>query len=130
MKDVFGVLGAPVVLGGVLGAALADATGLARCEQHRLGVRLELDNVARGLEAHRAEVGAYPSELSEIDGRFEAGSVPLDYWRRPFVYERTEGGFELSSLGPLAAALGSRRGSLGRREPTSEGALEWTLQAG
>ena len=90
------IVGVGVVLGTVVAAVVGDASGLVHCEQHRIGVQLELENVARALGEERAETGVWPSRLDQVAHRFDAGAVPLDYWRRPFVYVPGE---SLMSLG-------------------------------
>lgn len=94
-----------LVLGSFAAAAIGDATGLVRCEQHHLGTELEMKAVGAALDAWAAEHGRYPTAdegLAVIADRFDAGQPPRDYFGRGFVYDPPVGGdgaYALTSLG-------------------------------
>ena len=87
------------VLGGFLGAVVADGTGWARCEQHHIGTQMELAAVGAALEQWRATHGAYPATLDPLGADFDAGAVPTDYFGHALTYEQSRGGWRLCSLG-------------------------------
>jgi len=82
-----------VLLAAVFAAIVGDATGCIRCEQHYLGVELEMALIADKIAAYEAEHGVRPKALDELT--FTEGVVPRDYWRRDFLYD----GDRLTSLG-------------------------------
>lgn len=94
-----------LILGSFAAAAIGDATGLVRCEQHHQGTLMEMEAVGAALEAWAGEHGRYPTDaegLAAIADRFEAGHAPRDYFGRPFRYTAPgpDGGpYTLTSLG-------------------------------
>lgn len=80
------LVGMGAVLGTVTAAFVGDATGAVQCEQHTIGVELELANVQRALAEYQVDHGAYPESLDALAPYFGSGVVPRDYWRREFRY--------------------------------------------
>jgi hypothetical protein len=94
-----------LVLGSFAAAAIGDATGLVRCEQHHLGTELEMRAVGAALDDWAREHGRYPTAdegLATIADRFDAGAPPRDYFGRGFSYTPPAAGgaaYALTSLG-------------------------------
>ena len=94
-----------LVLGSFAAAAIGDATGLVRCEQHHLGTELEMAALSGALDAWARERGRYPSAaegVGVVADRFDAGVPPRDHFGRPFSYRPPRAGdthYELGSLG-------------------------------
>lgn len=100
-----------LVLGSFAAAAIGDATGLVRCEQHHLGTELEMKAVGAALDEWAAEHGRYPTEREGLDvvaDRFSAGEPPRDYFGRPFAYAAPD-----DEGAPLALTSLGRDGSPG-----------------
>lgn len=59
------------------------------------------------LDTYRLDMGTYPEDLEQLresDKRLWKGpyfpkEIPLDPWENPYVYERTDDGYKLLSLG-------------------------------
>ena len=57
--------------------------------------------VAFAVRLFRVETGAYP-DTAEAAAKKYLKAVPTDFWGKPINYVRTEKGFKIESLGPLA----------------------------
>jgi len=93
-----------LLLGSFAAAAIGDATGLVRCEQHHLGTVMEMEAVGAALDVWAAERGRYPTEgegLAVLADQFDAGQAPRDYFGRSFGYAppTSDHPYVLSSLG-------------------------------
>ena len=93
-----------LLLGSFAAAAIGDATGIVRCEQHHLGTVMEMEAVGAALDDWASVHGRYPTAregLSAVDDRFDAGEAPRDYFGRPFLYTppTSDRPYTLSSLG-------------------------------
>jgi hypothetical protein len=61
----------------------------------------ELMKVAFAVQLYRADTGAYP-ENAFVAARKYLKVVPSDFWNQSINYSRTDTGFKIESLGPLA----------------------------
>ena len=83
-----------------MGKQLLPALVRARDVRDEMMARKGLLQTAIGLEAYRAECGAYPSSLQMLTDRLD-WPVPLDVFSgRAYVYRVEDGRFLLYSLGP------------------------------
>lgn len=117
------LVGLGAVLGTVTAAFLGDATGAVQCEQHTIGVELELANVERALGEYRDDHGDYPVSLDALAPYFGTGVVPRDYWRRDFEYRvpGAHGDYDLWTYGRDGAP-----GGIGEDQDTRAWELEPT----
>lgn len=68
--------------------------------QDRDEMELDLTRVTLALAAYRKDHGKFPNSLGLLKGKY-LGEVPQDrFVEKPLVYERTEKGYRLYSLGP------------------------------
>jgi general secretion pathway protein G len=56
--------------------------------------------------------GEFPDGLDEVADQFAGGRVPVDPFKEPYQYERTEKGFMLTCLGADGAAGGTEKADL------------------
>lgn len=94
-------VGGVVLLSAVLGVALGDATGWLRCEQHYAGNGVEMRRVEAVAARLTAERGRLPS-AAELAAAWPDGTMPTDFWGRPFEVVALEQGpwpLALRSLG-------------------------------
>lgn len=81
-------------------AALALLLGAAEPARPTRGQANErLGELARDVEAYRADVGELPSSLDGLDGVASAEQLLADPWGNPIYYLRVAGGFWLMSWG-------------------------------
>lgn len=77
----------------------APSIGRVRDLQYDAAARRELARCALALQAYKAEQGFYPERLDRLVPSI-VPAVPEDPWsRRPLVYEKTEDGYLLYSVG-------------------------------
>ena len=84
--------------------------------------RIQLDSLATALDLYQLDVGHYPRQAEGLaaltnrpngeefwNGAYLKGAVPLDPWRGPYLYKRSDrgtGGYSLQSLGADGKAGG------------------------
>ena len=94
-------VGGVVLLVSVLGVALGDATGWLRCEQHYAGNGVEMRRVEAEAARLTRELGRLPTP-EELAAAWPEGTMPTDFWGRPFAVVALEAGpwpLALRSLG-------------------------------
>ena len=78
--------------------------------------RIQLDSLATALDLYQLDVGHYPRQAEGLaaltkrpngevfwNGPYLKGAVPLDPWRGPYLYKRTDNGADGYSLQSLGA---------------------------
>ena len=67
----------------------------------------QMKEIEKAIQLFELERGDWPESLSELTEPCDPESpepyiseIPLDSWKEPFVYRRSENGFELLSKGP------------------------------
>lgn len=111
-----------VVIIGILGAVIVPNL-LGRPDQARItAAESDLRSIANALDMYRLDNFNYPSSDQGLEALVSKPSgfpepknynpdgyikkIPIDPWGSPYVYERTEGGFNLLSLGADGAEGG------------------------
>lgn len=99
-----------VVIIGILAAVvLPRMTGRGK-EAQIAAARASIENISLALDIYELDNGFYPSSLqslitkgSELNWHgpyLKKGELPLDPWRREFVYSLKDNGYEIKSYGP------------------------------
>jgi general secretion pathway protein G len=86
----------------------------ARGEAEKARVKSDFAQIEEALNLFRLKMNRYPESLDELtkplpgqnEAMFQKG-VPKDPWGEPYIYNRTETGFELWTLGADKAEGGS-----------------------
>jgi type II secretion system protein G len=72
--------------------------------------RTEMAEITKALqEWSMKHEGEFPDSLDEVAAQFPAGRTPLDPFKEPYLYERTDEGFTLTCLGADKAEGGAEK---------------------
>jgi general secretion pathway protein G len=102
-----------VVIIGILAAiVLPRVTGRGK-EAEIAATRASIENISLALDMYEVDNGSYPSSLQSLITKgseqnwkgpyLKKGEIPLDAWKKEFIYTVKDNGYEIKSCGPNGA---------------------------
>jgi general secretion pathway protein G len=75
--------------------------------------RTEMAEITKSLQEWSLDNGGeFPDSLNQVADQFAGGRVPVDPFKEPYQYERTEKGFTLTCLGADKVTGGTEKADL------------------